>query len=302
MMNDLFMPDDASLSAFLSRLPSLVSLSFIIEPSASSDLFPLIASTCPKLTSLTISLPPHFDLLALSSLPLTHLSIIPLGHEDTISDECLRNITEIRTLTELSLRFCVAAFTEAGARLLARLPSLTKLNLTQRSESVIEEQALRAWASIPTLTTLHLISVNLPGTFGSAFAEYPHLSTLYLDHCGGLSDSSLATLFLLSSSLTNITVETGMSDPHEFDTLLPYLPHNTHILDTNLFPPSAHKQQHQHESRNRRLLHNWQCSCVLLASYRANEASVIRDSMLSLMHDVMSFLVPADWEVVRARA
>jgi hypothetical protein len=38
---------------------------------------------------------------------------------------------------------------------------------------------------------------------------------------------------------------------------------------------------------------------VLLASYRANVHSPIRDSMLSLMMDVMSFLVPDEWYVER---
>jgi hypothetical protein len=38
---------------------------------------------------------------------------------------------------------------------------------------------------------------------------------------------------------------------------------------------------------------------VLLASYRANVHSPIRDLMLSLMADVMRFLVPDEWYVDR---
>jgi hypothetical protein len=65
-------------------------------------------------------------------------------------------------------------------------------------------------------------------------------------------------------------------------------------------PSDACQQlKYKYESRNRRLLHNWRCICVLLASYRANVHSPIRDSMLSLMMDVMSFLVPDEWYVER---
>jgi hypothetical protein len=53
--------------------------------------------------------------------------------------------------------------------------------------------------------------------------------------------------------------------------------------------------------RNRRVLHNWQCVCVLLASYRANVCSPIRDSMLSLMREVMCFVDYEDMEIVRER-
>jgi hypothetical protein len=58
-------------------------------------------------------------------------------------------------------------------------------------------------------------------------------------------------------------------------------------------------QQHQHETRNRCLLHNWQCICVLLASYRANVHSPIRDSILCVMPSVMDFLVLDEWAVER---
>lgn len=51
-------------------------------------------------------------------------------------------------------------------------------------------------------------------------------------------------------------------------------------------------------SRNRRLLHNWQCISLLLASYRANVHSPIRDSIITLAHEVIVFLVPHDMEVV----
>jgi hypothetical protein len=82
---------------------------------------------------------------------------------------------------------------------------------------------------------------------------------------------------------------------------------NVYLLNTNLLnycPGMGFVQRaqlkHRHEARNRRLLHNWQSICVLLASYRANAHSPIRDSILSLMRDVTSFLVPDEWYVERS--
>jgi hypothetical protein len=51
--------------------------------------------------------------------------------------------------------------------------------------------------------------------------------------------------------------------------------------------------------RNRRQLHHWQCITLLLASYRANRASRIRDSILSLLPDITQFLVEDDMQVWR---
>lgn len=75
---------------------------------------------------------------------------------------------------------------------------------------------------------------------------------------------------------------------------------NVHLLDTDLLCADP-VLQYKYATRNLRLLHNWQCICVLFASYRANAHSSICDSILSLVPEVMGFLVPEDWAVVRCR-
>jgi hypothetical protein len=78
---------------------------------------------------------------------------------------------------------------------------------------------------------------------------------------------------------------------HVSASLLPALLRNVHLLQTNIFVSEEQSLKHQFFARNHRLLHNWQRVCVLLASYRANCASVIRDSVLQLIPDVMDFLL-----------
>ena len=47
-----------------------------------------------------------------------------------------------------------------------------------------------------------------------------------------------------------------------------------------------------HSSRNRRLWYNWCCVTILLASYRANSGSEIRDSILPLIGEIAENAVP----------
>jgi hypothetical protein len=122
-----------------------------------------------------------------------------------------------------------------------------------------------------------------------------------------VADSAFATILSESKSISTFTFEFGyLSFP--VTAPLEALTRNVHLLNTNLFyycnginGDEQDQLQYQHEARNRRLLHNWQCICVLLASYRANVRSPIRDSILSLVMDVTSFLVPDEWYVLRSR-
>lgn len=150
--------------------------------------------------------------------------------------------------------------------------------------------------------------MSLTDDLAHAFARHPSLTRLNLFFYT-TPDPSVALTALVSSSKTisSLTIQpSGYSDA-----LVPLqcMQRNVHLLETNLFDwcfgvaSRSERQQlkYKHASRNRRLLHNWQCICVLLASYRANAKSRFRDSMLSLMVDVMSFLVPDEWYVERRR-
>jgi hypothetical protein len=144
----------------------------------------------------------------------------------------------------------------------------------------------------------------LTPSIGHSLAHHPSLACLKLSLCFNLDVSDLVSE---STSISTLTIY----PKGRVEAPLNLLQRNEHLLNTNLWdcsedlertsPLEREQLKHQHEARNRRLLHNWQCICVLLASYRANHASVIRDSMLSLMTDVMSFLVPDEWYVERRR-
>jgi hypothetical protein len=216
-------------------------------------------------------------------------------------------ISHIQTLTRLHLDCASVAFTEAGARELSHLQKLQHLSLSaQRRKPMdmgpdskglqdtfieIEEKATQHLNSLPSLTRLALYNVHLPDFFGTSFAVHPLLSRLNL-HCS-TTVNAVQSLIIRSSSLSEIYAFVDRRP------ILRYLQNNTHILRTNLFLSANEGEQWRHEARNRRLLHNWQCISVLLASYRANEHSVIRDSILSLMTDIMCFLLPDDWYIER---
>jgi hypothetical protein len=189
-----------------------------------------------------------------------------------------------------------------GARALCGLSSLAKLELGSRDRVPTDDKAveflLNSFSMLEDLT----ISVSaLTVALAHSLAHHPSLTRLTL-RPESLDVTPLATLVSESKSISSLTVlcVQSVAVPHEC------LRSNVHLLDTNLFDArydldDAKRRQvkHKHEARNRRLLHNWQCICVLLASYRANAHSPIRDSMLSLMVDVMSFLVPDEWCVER---
>jgi hypothetical protein len=148
---------------------------------------------------------------------------------------------------------------------------------------------------------LSLLTVDL----ARALAHHPSLSSLFLTATSIEDSSALSAILSTSKSISLFSFQ--LVNRYGIRIPLKYMQHNVHLLATDVFGlcdmdsdyVKGLQMKYKHEARNRRLLHNWQCICVLLASYRANKHSPIRDSVLSLMMDVMHFLVPDEWYVER---
>jgi hypothetical protein len=161
--------------------------------------------------------------------------------------------------------------------------------------------------SCPLLQDLRLEFSLLNARLAHSLAQHPSLSSLSLRLTRITRSTALTSIISESRFISSFTLEFDYSS-RPVSVPLECLQRNVHLLNTNLFDycdeidvTQRPQLQHRYESRNHRLLHNWRCICVLLASYRANAHSRIRDSMLSLMVDVMSFLVPDEWYVERLR-
>ena len=140
-------------------------------------------------------------------------------------------------------------------------PSWTSLRLVTR--------AIEALATHPSLTHLNLVTLEL--------------------------DEKYVLSLLSSPTITDISMSISLSKNFPDALLLAANPFFVSIIFFNRLGPSldeisACSQQTVH--RNRAHLLNWQRVTVLLAFYRANRENAIRDSILSLMNDVLPFL----WE------
>jgi hypothetical protein len=285
-----------------------------------------LASSCPHLTALSVhtfnkdysnrSFPANSVLNFIPALSptltsdiqaLRSLALVTLDLEENVDVTMLQAIGQMSSLRCLALRGCNAAFEREGVLALSRLHELTKLTLTPGDRMKNSKDAPEA-VEILLRSLLKLENLDLQVSFlaiglARALAHHHCLSSLSmcLAVTGIAETSAVATLLSESKSISSLKFPFCC-----VHVPLKCLQGNVHILDTNLFfgctslEVTERKQlQRLHEARNRRLLHNWQCISVLLASYRANAHSPIRDSMLSLMMDVMSFLVPDEWCVER---
>jgi hypothetical protein len=212
----------------------------------------------------------------------------------------------MRQLQHIDIHRSAVLCTPAGAHALSDESHYSELAVARPANERHQEceEAMQILVSKPSLTSLTLDSVQLTETLAHALAQHPFLSTLIIINSPFPNLRPLFTL-LSSSSLTDVSLESCQSfDAEQCLRTFAALGHtNVHLLNVIVgggrAPLLTHSQIYAYTSRNRRLLHNWQCICVLLASYRANHLSSIRDSMLSLLHDVMQFLVPEEWTVQR---
>jgi hypothetical protein len=301
---------------FLSCLPSLTRLDLDLDfrVGRREGWGPALASSCPHLTSLRMCLSfPHRTILASDLEALLPLSLTSLMLYSNVDVSALQVIGRISTLRSLILEQCDAVFQLEGARALSNLTSLTLLDVKPREPHKESAHAISLLlASLGMLQDFSIPIEALTERLARSLALHPSLSRLHFHEECTLSEANLdydnlSTAFSLiysSKFISSLTLE--HSYLMERFLRLDNLQGAVHLLETNLFElcvdvNDANREllKYQHEARNRRLLHNWCCICVLLASYRANRASVIRDSMLSLVSEVMDFLVPEDWEVVR---
>jgi hypothetical protein len=128
--------------------------------------------------------------------------------------------------------------------------------------------------------------------------RHPNLRTLRLIDCE-LDEKMICTL-LESTSLTALgigeTIASRAGIP--LDTFHSALLRNHTLIHIKFAWLSAeeHTEVIKIITRNQHLLHHWQCVVFLVTSYRANKHSPIRDSVLTLVPQVMWFL---DYDVVR---
>jgi hypothetical protein len=236
------------------------------------------------LTSLTLTSGLHDNMAAtlalITSLTALHVRVPP--HEDL--RPCLQPLVALINLREFSL-------------------SDTRV----RTSASQHEQDVIALAALPVLESVQFSFLPLSFPAVRALVRNPTITNLNFKYCDIDSKSTLA-LLADSQSLAHLRLVFNADDIIPTDAFLSCLQKNAQLLTIDLVTSSAFRIPPPLLSRfcarlawrNRRLLHNWQCICVLLASYRANAHSAIRDSMLSLVHDVMSFLVPDDVDLVSA--
>lgn len=273
---------------FTTRMPSLTRLdvpTYLLPESWGLAL----ASSCPHLTSLKLRQYPYLnvssvfssDAQALSPLPLTTLSLGGLVYMST-----LKAIGHLLTLRSLSLEKCDDVFQLNGARAISHLPALAKLELRHPSGSTFgnETAALELLLqSLHMLEELHLQISALTEDIALSLAHHPSLTRLSLTVDFLPASTALTTIITESKSVSSFTIALAFGGRLQ-NMSLEHLQRNVHLLDTNLFDwchgIGSGECERMKYTRNRPLLHNWQCICVLLASYRANMHSPIRDSMV----------------------
>jgi hypothetical protein len=228
------------------------------------------------------------DIQALCSLSLTSLKL-----SASLDVAGVQAIGRMHTLRTLSLLRCDAVFQMEGARALSGL-SAAAAALTTLTLEVLLDMPTAVKAAELLLQSFHILVdltlgvYTLTTSLAHAIAQHSSLACLTL-RPDTIEPSALAILLSESKSISSLSVLSGRHVAVPFE----YLQRNVHLLThqfeamTNIDSVEYRRMKYKHESRNHRLLHNWRCICVLLASYRANVHSPIRDSMLSLMMDVM---------------
>jgi hypothetical protein len=136
-------------------------------------------------------------------------------------------------------------------------------------------------------------------TMTRALTSLPHLTSVSIPHTVLYEEAQM--VLCACKTLTHLSFHYDRQDMFRLRPLplsvQQQLKQNTSLLSFEFGACSNRDWEFEGEfvtpllSRNRRLLHTWRRICVLLASYRANHFSPIRDSILSLMSDVMCFLV-----------
>jgi hypothetical protein len=217
-------------------------------------------------------------------------------------------LSHISTLTALSITLSpqfsgdLPTATLASIHALARLPHLQRLTLPLHyTRHRFNESLAVALVSLPSLTHLNVDYLYFSPQVATAITQNVYLSELHFREPFINNEDALRILLRDTKTLTSLhIIDRADCVLSSFATeLRKHLSHNTSLISF------SHTDMPQEQiasvlARNRRVLYNWQCTCVLVAAYRANRASVIRDSILPLTHDVMS-LVDDDVEIMRGQ-
>ena len=300
----------------LSKAKSLTELEVYVSPTANEEIRTL--ATLPQLQTLTViqdsyevkaAIPTFASFLNMPSL--TSLDFI-LRFEDHDSDKFVQ--LNPSSLTSLYL-FDLGVSSDMFSRLAQSLHQLRKLSL---SMFAVHENKLDYFESITSISTLARLSLSR-AALSPAISRLSHLEDLRLHECALDCETSkaIASLPSLHSIRSDdyIDVDDGMYQPNlkSIDALLqsqslviaglclwqsdppPSAISNTNLLDV-YETPNDERITFEFIHRNRRLWYNWCCVTLLLASYRANRDSEIRDSILSLIGEIVENAVPTSLE------
>jgi Leucine-rich repeat (LRR) protein len=146
-----------------------------------------------------------------------------------VTDDGLRNLSRIRSLSACSLR--CSKITDAGIGNLAVLPGLDEIRLYDCSEVTdrgvlelkrvsrltllgahITDRTLAVLVDLPNLQQLVLRSDSLTDEGLSQLASLPHLTTLSLSHCHHLTDAGLAEIAAIQNLETLSITGTDITD------------------------------------------------------------------------------------------
>ena len=240
--------------ASIVNMPSLTSLHLYLRfddhASGTFQLNPL-ALTSLGLTFYENRMPFEvFSRLAQSLRQLRQLTLeMPNEHENALA--FFESINSISSLTSLTLY-------DAFDLVLSSIGRLSNLEDLVLDGCTIDYESSKAIASLPSLHSLIVIEYSPDTLSNDSFAALlQSQSLLDLD----LSQSTFLETTALNTSLLGLRVAS-----HE---------------------RSATSSDFKLILRNRRLWYNWCCVALLLSSYRANRGSEIRDSILSLIGEIV---------------
>lgn len=267
--------------------PSLTSLQYSLWPEALQPGWGAILARSPSLQELSMKAPDPIspDLVSPAHVRTLTSLTLRITHPTQLSTEDFTAITSMSSLHSLRLDN-LSSLHHTHATLLARLVSLEELHLSGLRLR-LSSRVTAAIATIPSLRTF-LLECPLPILALRSLLTHPTLHTLHITSV----DISPSNEWSSEPNTRTGRVERDICN-------------NTTLLSFSVglpeFCPPAIPAQLLSRicTRNRRQLHQWQCITLLLASYRANRASRIRDSILSLLPDITQFLVEDDMQVWR---
>eukprot|EP00823_Brevimastigomonas_motovehiculus_P006542 TRINITY_DN5434_c0_g1_i1.p1 TRINITY_DN5434_c0_g1~~TRINITY_DN5434_c0_g1_i1.p1 ORF type:complete len:533 (-),score=106.27 TRINITY_DN5434_c0_g1_i1:178-1776(-) len=259
-----------------------------------------------SLTHLSLTWPQLYhldecDMQALcSSKYLTSFAIDDGFYYHEEGDKLIGKVLSIRSLRDLQLRVHARHLPSSSLRLLAdqTITHLEHFSLSiyddtlQNNNNTINYEMI---ASIPSLSSLQIYpSSPLSNTVWYSLGRHPQLhslSVLSSTACERRSNNNqkdIDCLDIHSSLFSALNLSTSLLK------LQLRLRENPSLEEQKIVDCFARTLV----VRNRASQHNWCCIALLIAFYRANRPSVLRNTLLYTLQQIMSFIEPEDAKIV----